>query len=1628
MSIQHRDSADSAVPCQERDSLRCRDLLRSMRGPWLALGSALILLSALHSPQTVAQSNNLVAQICTTVRTNNDSNLTEGSTAANPWRFDISFAPSGTVSTTVVSTEASGRICASNVTVPNGSTSIRVVQNTSRTGMNWLRDAVVPFAYPRLATSGALTGAEFSATSGDSGNIALPSGTTGTLTLDYFNGSGRRVEACSIYEDNGQLPLHTNISFAHLLIPSIGGSTEFFYNVTEGGPRVCDTQQLDLHLGATTLAVRQRTGPPASAQTVALNYPRFSIVATATNTEVLPGAAGYWVNNGGERQIPPASITGVAGDLRSTTIHRNEIVRKIRVCKTVLNGAVGEFNIVRRHLTGDVFNSGANSGFNYTAVGAKQCQEQTVSDAVQQVRFAETSFSDGWTGNAVGFPKMNFLNYDGTPNANISGDVSSNWRDIDFSTAAWNGITDFQVHVTNSMAPFGQSDGNNTTGDILRMCKTVGTDTDTSSVAQGNFLLSYAVYPTAANFPVDIVGRSTGLMSEGQTVCKVFSRYIGYDRATIHEALAPTTTWPGWANLPTVSITNGAGGAVSGQTNLVTIRPTHLDVRNESWTHQHPSVTEIPALPDGDYTATFTNNPGTGRRVRHCLQLLDNGLAPARSFAGGVVNNGIGTNLTLTEGAAAQCSPYFFVDPRATRNVGYSGVPADWMGHDPADTRFFITSTNGGPNNVPLGSSTAPGLIESEGSIVRYFVTLGVYPPVSDITLNWVFKETPSKVCKKIVNNGDFVSNNGTFPISLVNSVTSGLQFNPVGVAVTEGGAAVCRNAVSSDIASWNGAQGPNGTLTVSPNWEGQELLTSGWVNSSGYPRWEVRNDATNAVIASGSGTRATYARLASTPTTLTFLNRTGAPRRLSICTKVESNGTGPVNSGGAFGLEGFASTGTFENTSLTRRENSADDTGPLGSLCSTIADIPVISETVRGVQTPPALSPDWRGSATGFPKWTLYGTDALGAPVVVQTGTGNATPDLDLAGATGPLVYIVFENRPAAVGELQITKTLTGAPAGGVPGLYNFSVSCTGNVNLTATVTLAANSTTGVATVSGMPPVGASCSVAETARPNAPTGFAWNPAGFPAAIVFTVAANGNSVEVVNPLTSNGTLTVSKTITGAPQGFNPATASFGVFATCTLPAAGTRYPATGTVAVSVTTPAVITGIPNGAQCTVVEDTSALPTPPTGFGWGTPIYTQPTTVIAAGQNTNASVANPLAALVGTLTVSKTITGAPQGYTPASAFAVFANCSLPTAGTRYPTTGTVALTTGTPAVISNIPAGATCTVTEDITARPTPPAGFGWNAPTYVQPANAVTANGNITAAVTNPLSALNGTLTITKTITGAPQGYTPATAFAVFANCSLPTAGTRYPTTGTAALTTGTPAVISNIPAGATCTVTEDTTALPAPPTGFGWSAPTYVQATGPIIAAGNITAAVTNAVTPLDPPFIVKSGRMIDATTAEWTITVINNAPGNATQPPIGFVLTDPLPEGFTFIAGSVACTPTSVAATTTVATCAFNAGNNRIDSTGQLAYTNTAGANAATAPERVTIVFRGTVAVNAPTVRNTACIANAVTPQATVCAEASITPPTEVPINQTWLLWVMLLGVIGAVGLAARRRSGAAR
>lgn len=254
---------------------------------------------------------------------------------------------------------------------------------------------------------------------------------------------------------------------------------------------------------------------------------------------------------------------------------------------------------------------------------------------------------------------------------------------------------------------------------------------------------------------------------------------------------------------------------------------------------------------------------------------------------------------------------------------------------------------------------------------------------------------------------------------------------------------------------------------------------------------------------------------------------------------------------------------------------------------------------------------------------------------------------------------------------------------------------------------------------------------------------------------------------------------------------------------------------------------------------------------------------------------------------------------------------------------------------------------------------------------------------------------NGTLTVNKVIAGGVAGYVPATGFNVYAECSLPAANTRYPSSGFVSVTTVAPAVIANIPVGANCVLVEDLETRPAPPVGYRWRAPTYNVA-GPIPATGTVNGTVTNPLAALQAPEVLKTGRIIDAQTSEWTVHLVNNAAANAGQALLTVVMADVLPSNLTYVDASLSCSVQSASGQTRVVDCLFDAATATISVTGDLAYTSSN--DPATAPERITVVFRATLSAG-DNVSNTACAANAAVSSANSddaqCSTAEVGSPS---------------------------------
>ncbi|HEY0231996.1 MAG TPA: DUF5979 domain-containing protein, partial [Dokdonella sp.] len=416
--------------------------------------------------------------------------------------------------------------------------------------------------------------------------------------------------------------------------------------------------------------------------------------------------------------------------------------------------------------------------------------------------------------------------------------------------------------------------------------------------------------------------------------------------------------------------------------------------------------------------------------------------------------------------------------------------------------------------------------------------------------------------------------------------------------------------------------------------------------------------------------------------------------------------------------------------------------------------------------------------------------------------------------------------NAPTDVpaGRLLVTKTVSGSPAG-YSGSFSIQATClsagtdvsAGIVPASVQSVTAGTGADGQLTFDNIPQ-GATCTVSEGTLPaTLPASYAWlagtptitQPAG-------AISATPVSAIVVNTMVQQiAGLTVVKTVSGGPATYS---GSFPIGVACTLngtPVTGITPGAMQSVgAGSAASGAVNFGnIPQGAACLVSE--GSLPTAPAGYVWGTPTITQPALIAASG--TTATVANTLAQQLGTLTVTKSVSGGPAGY--GGSFPITATCTsngAPVTGITPGATQTAfAGTAGSGSVaFGNIPQGAVCSVSEG--ALPTAPAGYTWGTPVITQPGAIGAAPG--TATIVNSLGTLASSFRLIKTVNGGPGALSGTFAFAI--DCGA--AGTFAQAVTLSQAASGS-VTISNIPSGSVCVFSEGSN-LPAAPGGFAWGA------------------------------------------------------------------------------------------------------------------------------------------------------------------------------------------------------------
>ena len=391
------------------------------------------------------------------------------------------------------------------------------------------------------------------------------------------------------------------------------------------------------------------------------------------------------------------------------------------------------------------------------------------------------------------------------------------------------------------------------------------------------------------------------------------------------------------------------------------------------------------------------------------------------------------------------------------------------------------------------------------------------------------------------------------------------------------------------------------------------------------------------------------------------------------------------------------------------------------------------------------------------------------GSEVTVPPG-GTATADLSDTYLTGELV---------------VNKTITGDAAGS-QGEVTIHTVCDGTA-LTPDLVIPAGSA-GNTYSQRYPDViaGATCTVTETSDGSSSTvNVTTTITGSPV----TIAADGTgTAEVTDTYTFvPGSLTVTKTIAGPSAGEQgPVT----IHVDCGADVLVTDF----TIPAGTTSPDPVTfdGIPAGTVCTVTEaadgSTSTVAVATTG--------SPQDVTIPAGDTGAAEITDTYSPAPGALTVTKTIAGPAAGSQAA--------VTIHTVCDGVALTPDFVIDAGTAAgtashTYDDVPAGATCTVTETVDGSSSTVA-----VTTAGSPQDAtVPAGGVATADLVDVYHLVPGSLTVTKTISGASAGEQGAITIGV--NCD----GLPLPEFTIPAGATGTQShTYDNIPAGLICTVTE----------------------------------------------------------------------------------------------------------------------------------------------------------------------------------------------------------------------------
>ena len=378
-------------------------------------------------------------------------------------------------------------------------------------------------------------------------------------------------------------------------------------------------------------------------------------------------------------------------------------------------------------------------------------------------------------------------------------------------------------------------------------------------------------------------------------------------------------------------------------------------------------------------------------------------------------------------------------------------------------------------------------------------------------------------------------------------------------------------------------------------------------------------------------------------------------------------------------------------------------------------------------------------------------------------------------------------------------------------------------------TVSLGAGGSTSVTV-----PANAACTVVEAAPAEsllAPA-YDWAPptyAGLTNGQVSVAEGAPKTVTVTNATTAvYGEVAVQKAISpSAYASAVPPAARFALTVTCNAPAQGQTANYTGTFSVPVGVPSYTPRLPVGTSCSVSEATPAQSDlVDESYAWGATPADQNVVVSASDSVETVTVTNTIIRAYGTLAIAKSVTALDGVTGSAVTFSGDWSCKYdgqPAVGGTWSVTGSGAATLTGPA--GKILLGSVCSVTETTpSARPSPSdPSYIWGAQTITGPVALTAANPNGSVTVTNPVQRITGSFGVNKVVRGGAAGTAYAdTDFTMTYQCV--DADGAAAASGTLKVQGGQTLNAPSVPAGSTCTVTEDTSNLPAPIDPYRWNA------------------------------------------------------------------------------------------------------------------------------------------------------------------------------------------------------------